>query len=626
MCGIVGAIAPAQVDRRLVEQMRDRLAHRGPDGAGLWSTADGRVCLGHRRLSIVDLTAAASQPFASADGLYVMTYNGELYNFRALRSELERGGSVFRTASDTEVLLEAYRAWDTACLGRLSGMFAFAIWDETRQELFCARDRAGEKPFYYALVDGAFVFASELKSLLVWPRFDRRVDYAALAEYLTFGAIPDPRTVWTGARKLPPGHLLRVRLEESGASVVERSSYWDFSFEQEAVDAAEWDERIRSTLAAAAGEMAYADVPVGTFLSGGIDSSSVTAALARAGTDVASFTTGFDEPSFDERPWAAVVARHVGARHMTSVVDAGDVEAVFRETILWHYDEPFNDYSYFPTYYVSRDARKHVTVALSGDGADEIFGGYPKYRLLALRSSMERVAGRQATQRAAAGARAVLPGGVRLRERLLRYEQEPAEVLIATLTTAFTADELAAAARGALAETLERHDPAGVVRRHLAAAPVEQVGLVNAMRYLDLKLTLGAGILTKVDRSSMAVALEVRPVYLHRAMLDLAGRIPARLLADRSDAKKVLRRAFRPWLPNEVLERPKQGFAMPLGAWLRGELRSRLALRVQNRPVAALYSADALRALADEHASGAADHTGKLHALFFLDEWLERWA
>jgi asparagine synthase (glutamine-hydrolysing) len=623
MCGIVGAVAAGPVDRLLVERMRDRLVHRGPDAAGLWSSEDGRICLGHRRLAIVDPGPEANGPFLSADGRYALTLNGEIYNFRALREELERDGATFRTSSDTEVLLAAYVRWGERCLERLSGMFAFAIWDGPRAKLFCARDRMGEKPFHYAVVGDAFVFASELKSLLLWPGFRRELDLRAVADFLSFGFVPDPKTVWVGARKLPPAHALTVELGEGGPTVREPAPYWDLAFEpRESVE--DWGPGIRDALERAASEMAYADVPVGAFLSGGVDSSAVVAALARAGRRVRSFTIGFDEPGFDERPYAAEVASRYATAHAERTVAADDVEAVFRDVVLWHYDEPFADYSYLPTYYVCREARAAITVALTGDGGDELFGGYGKYSLLARRSGIERALTPPLAQRVAAGARAVLPESG-LRGRLLRYEQGPEELLLGTLTTGLAAGDLRAVARGALAEALVDYDPADVVRAHLAAAPPADAGLVNAMRYLDVKLTLGAGILTKVDRASMAVSLETRPVFLNRAVLDVAARIPPGLLADRGAPKKALRGALRPWLPAPILDRPKQGFAMPLGRWLRGDLGPMTAALAAG-PVGELLDPAYVADVAYEHAVGTRDRTAELHNLVFLSHWLEKWS
>ena len=622
MCGIVGVLGREPVEQALVVEMRDRLMHRGPDAAGIWSSPDGRVCLGHRRLTIIDPSPEANQPFVTEEGRLTIVLNGEIYNFRALGRELEAEGVLFRTRSDTEVLVEAYRRWETDCLERLSGMFVFAIWDSARRRLFCARDRAGEKPFHYAAAAGGFAFASELKALLPWTGLRREIDWTAVADFLTLGFVPDPKTVWAGAQKLPPGHWLAVELAE-GASPGEPVPYWDFDLEPE--DGVEdWGEQIRVTLERAASEMTVADVPVGTFLSGGVDSSSVTAALAHADRPLTAYTVGFDEAEYDERAWASRVAAQYGVEHVQRTVTPTDVEAVFRDTILWHYDEPFNDYSYLPTYYLCREARRSITVALSGDGGDEVFGGYGKYTLLARRAGLERGLSRPLAQLVASGARGVLPADSQLRRRLDRYRGAPDDLLLSTLVTGVAPGELRAAARGPLADALRDYDPRDSVRHHLEKAPPAEVGLVDAMRYLDFKTTLGAGILTKVDRASMAVSLEVRPVYLHRDMLDLARRIPGRLLATGREAKTLLKGALEPWLPPEVLRRPKMGFAMPLREWLRGELDLEPA-GSSARPIADVVELSYVKGVRAQHLAGQ-DRTAALHGLTFLDYWLERWA
>jgi asparagine synthase (glutamine-hydrolysing) len=624
MCGIVGALSAVPVDRELIERMRDRLAHRGPDDAGIWSTEDQRVCLGFRRLAIVDLSPEANQPFLSGDGRHAIVLNGEIYNFRALREELAATGATFRTSSDTEVLLEAYRHWGDDCLDRLSGMFAFAIWDEDAGRLFCARDRTGEKPFYYSVVGNSFLFASELKSLLLWPGFRRELDHTAVADFLTFGSVPDPKSIWRDAAKLPPGHSLTITLRPDGPHVGEPTQYWDLAFDPDQ-SVTDWGPAIRAALEESAAEMSYADVPVGTFLSGGVDSSAVTAALARAGLPARAFTIGFDNADYDERPFAREVAELYRTPHTERIVRADDVEPVFRDTILWHYDEPFNDYSYLPTYYVCREARKSITVALTGDGGDELFGGYGKYSLLARRHGLERALSRPVTQLVAAGARSVLRAGD-LHGRLLRYEQGAEQLLLGTLTTGIAPSTLRQIARGKFAETLADYDPMDVLRPHLDKAPPAEVGLVNSMRYLDVKLTLGAGILTKLDRASMAVSLETRPVFLNRRVLDLAGRIPPGLLADRAEPKKVLRGALREWLPSSVLDRPKQGFAMPLGRWLRGDLQGFADSAGPNDALAELVDPRHTAAVAAAHAAGATETTSELHSLVFLRHWLEKWS
>jgi asparagine synthase (glutamine-hydrolysing) len=624
MCGITGAVSAGPVDAELVERMRDRLTHRGPDAAGHWRSEDRRVCLGHRRLAIVDLSPEANQPFLSADKRHVVVLNGEIYNFRALRKELEAAGVGFRTSSDTEVLLSSYLHWGEECLDRLSGMFSFAIWDADRSRLFCARDRAGEKPFYYAVVGDDFIFASELKSLLLWPGFRRDLDYTALADFLTFGFVPDPKSIWQSSAKLPPAHALTVELGEDGPRVGEPTPYWDLTLDPDpSVD--DWGPPIRDALEQASKEMAFADVPVGTFLSGGVDSSAITAALAKADLPVRAFTIGFEDADYDERPFAREVAALYGTPHTERTIRADDVEPVFRDTILWHYDEPFNDYSYLPTYYVCRAARESITVALTGDGGDELFGGYGKYSLLARRHGLERALSRPVTQLVAAGARSMLRVGD-LHGRLLPYGQGAEQLLLGTLTTGIGQSALRQIGRGKLAETLADYDPLDALRPHLDKAPPAEVGLVNSMRYLDFKLTLGAGILTKLDRASMAVSLETRPVFLNRRLLELAGRIPPGLLADRAEPKKVLRGALRQWLPSSILDRPKQGFAMPLGRWFRGDLQGFAESGSPHDVLAELVDPRHTAAVAAAHGAGASGRTSELHSLVFLRHWLEKWS
>jgi len=621
MCGIVGAIATERVDRSLVVQMRERLRHRGPDAEGLWSSPDGRVCLGHRRLTIIDPSPEANQPFSTGDGRLTIVFNGEIYNFRALGRALEAEGVRFRTRSDTEVLAEAYRRWEETCLERLSGMFAFSIWDGATNRLFCARDRAGEKPFHYTAANRAFAFGSELKALQPWLPVEWDVDWTAIADFLALGFIPDPKTVWRGVKKLPAAHWLAVDLTDDGLHVADPVPYWDFELSP-GDEGSDWEQAVRDALESAAAEMTVADVPVGTFLSGGVDSSSVTAALARTGQRLTAYTVGFEEKAYDERRWARTVATLYGVEHVERMVVPSDFEAVFRDVVLWHYDEPFNDHSYAPTYYVCREARRSITVALSGDGGDELFAGYRKYAMLARRSEIENAVGRPAAQLAARGAMALLRSRAKLAARLHPYRLAPEELLLSTLVTGIPSDELRAEARGPLAAALRQYDPLDSVRHHVRAVSPHEHGLIDAMRYLDLKITL-ASILTKVDRASMAVSLEVRPLYLHRDVLDVARRIPGNLLASgRGATKLLLKRALEPWLPAEILQRPKMGFGMPLSLWLRGGLA--LGDAREGSALQECIDASFLERLRAEHAAGR-DRTAALHGLMFLDHWLSRW-
>ena len=624
MCGIVGVVSDAPVNQPLVEKMRDQLSHRGPDHAGVWSSRDSRVCLAHRRLAIVDLRPESNQPFLSADGRFALTFNGEIYNFQSLRTELQGRGVVFRTQSDTEVLMEAYREWGTACLERLSGMFSFALWDAVERQLFCARDRAGEKPFYYTVVDGAFLFASEIKALVLWHDFRRDIHYPALVDYLSFGFTVEPKTIWEGCYKLPPAHWMLVDLPITGVPKLhDPVPYWDLQFDPDH-SVRDWTPVILETLQSASVEMSFADVPVGAFLSGGVDSSSVTAALQRAGRNVNTFTVGFEEQEYDERPWARQVAEQYRTEHIERLVQAEDVTSVF-DKMLWHYDEPFNDYSYLPTYYVCREARKSITVALSGDGGDELFAGYRKYQRLSLRHTADQFLPSALRPLLLSGSESLLPETNRFRRTLRQYGLDAPAMFVDMLTTGFSLATLQKDARGPLAEALKHYTPFDAVAPFLRHAPPERVGLINAMRYLDLKLTLAGDILVKVDRASMAVSLEVRPVFLHRDMMELAARIPPEQLADRHQAKKVLKSALRGWLPDELLYRRKQGFAMPLGKWLRGDLQDAFQPMRGSDALSELFDASFLeQRLSANHANGT-DQTSLIHSLFFLKNWIAKW-
>lgn len=621
MCGIVGAISKAPVDPEVIKKMRDSLAHRGPDHAGLWMARDALACLGHRRLAIVDLNPEANQPLVSSDGRYVITFNGEIYNYLTLRNELISKGVSFRTNSDTEVLLEAYRQWGEACLGRLSGMFAFAIWDTQARKLFCARDRAGEKPFYYATIAGTFLFASELKALVGWPAFRRQIHYPALVDFLTFGFVPDPKCIWENCYKLPPGHYMVVDTNPAGITLAGKPiEYWDMEFNPDDSNP-DWGPRILETLQIASKEMVLADVPVGAFLSGGVDSSSVTAALSKAGCSVQTFTVGFEDREYDERGWAREVSRMYATPHTEKVVVPADVSAVF-EKLLWHYDEPFNDYSYLPTFYVCRQAREVITVALSGDGGDEMFAGYRKYQRLSTRQALHSILPNWAGGLLVAGAKASLPRSSRLHRTMSSYAMDTAELLLDMLNTGLSPTVLRATARGPLREALKNYSPMDAVQPLLRKAPPKEVGLVNAMRYLDLKLTLAGDILVKVDRASMAVALEVRPVYLHRDMMALAAQIPPHLLADRKQGKKTLKAALRPWLPKEILYRNKMGFGIPLKKWINGDLNQLFTRSLVGGPLEDVLDG----ALVESMAARNANPTAVIHSAAVLNSWMQKWS
>ncbi|MGH7512044.1 MAG: asparagine synthase (glutamine-hydrolyzing) [Gemmatimonadales bacterium] len=626
MCGIVGAISSSPIDPRVLDRMRDDLAHRGPDHAASWVSSDGSVGLGHRRLAVIDPLPEANQPFASHDGRFLLVYNGELYNYRALKTELETHGVRFRTRSDSEVLLEAYRRWGEGALARFSGMFAFAIWDQAERTLFCARDRAGEKPLYYAALAGAFLFASEPKVFSSWPMFARRIHYPALLDYLAYGFVPDPKCIWEHCAKLPPGHCMTVRTGTRGRPVIqEPHPWWDWSFDPEPNEP-DWTRRVLDTLTGAAREMTIADVPLGVFLSGGVDSSSVVAALAQGGGGerIKTFTIGFDDAACDERHWARAVAARYGTEHHERLLEPQDAEAALHQ-LMWHFDEPFGDHSFLPTYYLAAETRREVTVALSGDGADEIFAGYRRYSRAMRRVGVRRFLPDRLLARVALAAdRRLHPDG-RVRRLSAKYGYDAAAMVTGIFTHGLANSALAAHARGPLAAELQHYDPREVISRLLQRAPPERVGLVNTLRYIDFKHTLPGDILVKVDRACMAVALEVRPVYLHRDMLRLAGAIPGAQLAGPAHTKETLKVAVGGWLPAGNIRRGKQGFLAPLNRWLR-ESDGGEWTRSAGSVLPELLDPALLAGLTQELRNEPAAKPRGVHQLLLLDHWLARWS
>jgi asparagine synthase (glutamine-hydrolysing) len=623
MCGIVGVLCSDPIDVGTLDRMRDSLAHRGPDHSASWLSSDGKVGLGHRRLAIIDLLPEANQPFASHDGRFLLVYNGEIYNHQELKRDLEARGIRFRTRSDSEVLVEAYRCWGEGALARFSGMFAFAIWDQVERTLFCARDRAGEKPFYYATIAGAFLFASEPKAFMSWPAFERRLHYPALVDYLAYGFVPDPKCIWENCSKLPPGHCVLVNtVADGGPRVMEPHAWWDWSFDPDTHEG-DWTGRLLGTLTGAALEMTIADVPLGVFLSGGVDSSSIVAALARAGEHVQTFTIAFDDAAFDERAWARVVAERYATVHHERVLHPHDVGDALRR-LMWHFDEPINDHSFLPTYYLAVETRKAVTVALSGDGADEAFAGYRRYSRILRRVAARRfLPDRLFAGVARVAGRHLNPAGP-IRRLSAKYGYDPAGMLVDTFTMGMSTSALEAHARGPLADAVRHYEPRDVILRLMQKVPPQEVGLVNTLRYIDLKHTLAGDVLVKVDRACMAVALEVRPVFLHRDMLELAGAIPGTQLAGPDQAKEALKVAVESWLPAGNIRRRKQGFLAPVNRWLQESVGAEWT-KSTGSVLPELLDASLL----PTGGNGQRGHPESRVAgfqLLLLDHWLAQWA
>jgi asparagine synthase (glutamine-hydrolysing) len=563
MCGIVGRVSSEPAgDPALLPAMRDALAHRGPDDAGVWWSADGRVGLAHRRLAILDLSPAGHQPMSDGSGTVWVVFNGEIYNFQELRQELEAAGVRFRSGSDTEVLVEAYRAWGVDCLTRLNGMFAFALYDSRERLLFAARDRAGEKPFYYRLSGDGLAFASELKALLADPALPRQVDEEALEFYLARGYVPGHLCLVRGVRKLPAAHALTYR-PDSGRLDVWR--YWDVpAFAPAPVEEDDLVNELERLLADSVRRQLVADVPVAILLSGGLDSSLVTALAARgSGRPVKTFTITFPgHGGYDEAPYARAVARHFGTDHTELAAEPADVELL--PELARQYDEPLADSSLVPTFLVSRLIRRHATVALGGDGGDELFGGYVHYRTLQ-RQRLRWLP--RPLRHLLAGAADRLPLGLPGRNYLLTTALNRAE-RFSRVTSFFDARNrrrlLAPAAAGGA-----RFD--GAPEKSLEALWQDADSMLRNGTTLDFRLHLPDDILTKVDRASMLVALEVRAPWLDYRIIELAfGRVPDHLRATPACGKVLTRRLAARLLPAGLDLERKQGFSLPLAAWLGG--------------------------------------------------------
>jgi asparagine synthase (glutamine-hydrolysing) len=616
-------VGPDPVDREVLARMAGALRHRGPDDEGFYVAEheDGvAVGLGFRRLSIIDLDTG-NQPISNEDGSVQVVFNGEIYNFRELRRDLERRGHRFATNADTEVIVHLYEDEGARCVEHLNGMFAFALWDETRRELVLARDRFGEKPLYYAELGSSLLFASELKSLLEHPRCPSELDFESLSRYLALEYVPTPRSIFEGVKKLPGAHTLRWR---NGRSSVE--PYWDLSFggEGDAKANEEYVEEFLGLFERAVERRLISDVPLGAFLSGGIDSSSVVAMMVRAmpPESVKTFSIGFEDQSFDESEHARRVAAHFGTDHHEHVFTP-KVMVDLLPTITDVLDEPFADASVLPTYLLSRFTRESVTVALGGDGGDELLAGYPTF-------SADRIARLYALPRVL-HERVVVPLANRLPvgtsnfsfdfklNRFLRGARSPADLRHPTWLGSFTPEEQR--------ELLGRL-PANVFeepRRAFADAPTRDK--LERLIYVYSKTYLQDDILVKVDRASMACSLEVRAPFLDVELVEFLGRVPSRLKLQRFDTKHLLKRAMRDVLPPGIASRPKKGFGVPVARWLKGELREPLqeVLSTSRLREQGIFDPAEVQHLVAEHLNGRRDHRKPLWTLFMFQLWHRRW-
>jgi asparagine synthase (glutamine-hydrolysing) len=623
MCGIAGFV---DLWGRKVRAMEDReeilarmcriIRHRGPDDQGLMAKTG--VALGMRRLAIIDLVSG-NQPMSGEDGSVTIVFNGEIYNFQDLKPRLERHGHIFHTHSDTEAIVHAYEEFGPQCLNYLRGMFAFAIWDDKARTLFIARDRAGKKPLYYTTTsNGTLVFGSELKALLEHPDVEREIDSRALDAYFTLGYVPDPLSIFCNIHKLPPGHYLNFT---NGQVTVKQ--YWDFEFQPaESHNEADYLHELRVLLDESVRLRLISDVPLGAFLSGGIDSSTVVALMARhMGQPVKTFSIGFHEDSYNELKYARLTAQQFGTDHHEFFVTP-DICAVVDE-LAWHFDEPFADSSAIPTYMVSKLARDHVTVVLSGDGGDELFAGYTRYAIERKRGGFDRLP-RPLRERVMRPLSERLPHAAWGRNYLHNVSLDPVARYLDSVSV-FTGLNRKSLYTSDFSGKLGTGGYVGGMFSELVEN-VKNDDEVDRLLYLDSKTYLPGDILTKVDRMSMAVSLEARAPLLDHKLIEFVTRIPSALKLAGLETKHILKQAVKDLVPAEILHRPKQGFGVPIQEWINQQLRARIRdtlsdARSRQRGYVNSHYVDVLL---DEHERGRRDHSMGLWALLMLELWHRR--
>jgi len=613
MCGIAGFVdidPNARPDLNLIHRMCEVIRHRGPDDEGIH--VEPGAALGMRRLSIIDL-AGGHQPIHNETGTIRVVFNGEIYNYQELRDELEALGHRFYTASDTETIVHAYEEWGEDSFSRLQGMFGLAIWDQPSRTLLLARDRAGQKPLHYAERNGRLYFGSEIKSLLAAPAIEPRLNAAALDHFLAFLYTPRDTSIFEDIHKLPPGHYLRWR---DGRSTVRQ--YWRIAADEPfAGTEAEAVEALRSVLRDAVRSHMISDVPLGAFLSGGVDSSAVVGMMAQASPrPVKTFSIGFDDPDYDELEHARTVARHFGTDHHEFVVRPDGLAIL--DDLIGHFDEPFADSSAIPTWYVSEIARRHVTVVLSGDGGDELFGGYDRYLPHPRVARFDRIAV-PGMRTAAAIAWPLLPHGVK-GKNFLRHVARDAEGRYLDSIAFFHADERAALYSGDLRSAVgagAERTLAGHFER-FRALPHDS----RLMRF-DFETYLPEDVLTKVDRMSMAHSIESRVPLLDNRVIDFAASLPAPFKIRNGRRKHILKETLRTLLPDGILARRKQGFGIPIGTWFRGGLTGLFAdvLDVPRTRQRGYFDPAFVGRLLREHLSGERDHTLRLWQLLVFELW-----
>jgi len=625
MCGIVGIFDlhnKRAIDQSLLKKMNDSQTHRGPDESGLFF--EPGIGLGHKRLSIIDISTG-KQPLFNEDKTVVVIYNGEIYNFREIRKELINFGHIFRTNSDTEIIVHAWEQWGESCVNKFRGMFSFAIWDKNKQVLFLARDRLGIKPLYYGILsNGLLIFSSELKALLAHPDLNKDIDPTAIDDYFSYGYIPDPKSIFKDIHKLSPGHFLIVA---HGHPTPVPTKYWDIPFiktniRNENDVAHELIERIEDAVRI----RLISEVPLGAFLSGGVDSSTIAAVMARLNDNpINTCSISFKEKQFNESDYARQVSKLYGTNHNEQLVSSEN-ELNLIDKIISIYDEPFADNSALPTYILCQLARQKVTVALSGDGGDEIFGGYETYKYHLTKEAI----------------RSVIPSFIRkpifgsLGKLYPKADWAPRYFRAKTTFETLACNSVESFARSAMINSpshrlsiysssfrkvLQDYDPVDHFRFHASNSPTDEP--LSLAQYLDMKTYLPGDILTKVDRASMANSLEVRVPLLDHQLVEWVSNLPTNMKLQNNEGKYILKKAFEPYLPNDILYRKKMGFDIPLSLWLKGPLKEHIYSILNDIEKYNIFNKRYLNRIFEQHISGKSDHSGILWPLLIFYSFMK---
>jgi len=625
MCGITGIFdtrGKRDIDRAVLHRMNESQFHRGPDEGGLH--IEPGVGLGHRRLSIIDLSTG-QQPLYNEDQSVCVVFNGEIYNYQELIPELQALGHLFHTRSDTEVIVHAWESWGEKCVDRFRGMFAFALWDRNRESLFLARDRLGVKPLFYALLDdGSFLFGSELKSLLAHGGLKREIDPCAVEEYFALGYVAEPRAIFKQAKKLPPAHTLLLRRGQSGG---EPREYWDvrFTLDNPISDAdacAELTLRLEESIRL----RMISEVPLGAFLSGGVDSSAVVAIMAGlSNAAVNTCSIGFSDPAFNESEFAKMVADRYKTNHYLDMVESDDFDLI--DTLAKLYDEPYADSSAIPTYRVCQLARKHVTVALSGDGGDESFGGYRRYKLHLMEEKL-RSALPLGLRRSIFGSLGKLYPKADWAPRVFRAKTTFEGIARSSVESYFhSMSFIRDPMRQQLFSDGFRAQLGGYSAIEIFKAHADKAGTDDPLaliQYIDTHTYLIGDINTKVDRASMAHSLEVREPLMDHKLVEWLATLPSHLKMRSSESKYLLKKSMEPKLPDDVLYRPKMGFSVPLARWFRGPLRQRVRDSLLHGHIAdsGWFNQNTIRQIVEQHESGASDHSTPIWTLLMYDAFM----